>query len=60
VLTGKQPEDAADIPAAGKARVDRKGTVNQSDHGADLLAKAGQYESRIGEDARVVLGLLER
>ena len=59
-LTGKYPEKAAHIPAAGKARVDRKRTVNQSDHGADVLAETSQYQSRIGEDARVVLCRLER
>src|SRR3954447_3486558 len=41
-LTGHQPEDAADVPAAGVVRVERQGAVNQRHHGADVLAEMGQ------------------
>jgi hypothetical protein len=58
-LTGKHPENAAHVPAAGKARVDRKRTVDQPDHRADILAEIRQGEGRVGEDARVILPHLE-
>jgi hypothetical protein len=59
-LTGKYPEKAAHITAAGKARIDRQRPIDQADHRADVLAETSQYQSRIGEDARVVLCRLER
>ena len=49
-----------DQPAAGKARVERERTVDQPDHGADILAETSQRKGGVGEDARVVLGHLER
>ena len=39
VLTGKYPEHAAHMPATGEARVERHRTVDQADHGADVLAE---------------------
>ena len=60
VLTGPDPENAAQIPAAGEARVERQRTVDQPDHGADILAEIRQHEGGVGEDARVVLRHLER
>jgi len=38
-LTGQHPDNAAQIPAAGIARVERERTVDQPDHGTDILAK---------------------
>src|SRR3954454_17246667 len=60
VLTGPDPESAARMPAAGKARVERERTVDQPDHGADVLAEIRQQEGGVGEDARVILSRLER
>src|SRR5215469_922489 len=40
-LAGKKPQCAADIPAAGKAGVERQRSVNKGHHGADILAKIG-------------------
>ena len=53
-LTGKGPENAADMPAAREARVERERTVDQPDHGADILAEPRQHIGGVGEDARVV------
>src|SRR6266481_3195361 len=53
------PENAADIPAAGKARVERQRTVDQRDHGTHILAEIGERESGIGERAGIVTGHLE-
>src|SRR6516164_5587484 len=58
-LTGPDPEKAAQIPAAGEARVDHKRTVDQPDHGTDVLAEIGQHEGGVGEDARVVFSDLQ-
>src|SRR4030081_1610169 len=60
VLTGPDPEGAARTPAAGKARVERQRTVNEPDHGADVLAEIRQHLRGAGEDARVVLSHVER
>src|SRR5215831_1193319 len=59
-LTGMYPEKTADIPAAGEARVERERTVDQPDHGTDVLPELTQHESGVREDARVVLPRLER
>ena len=59
-LTGPEPENAAQKPAAGVARVERQRTVDQPDHGADILAEISQHEGGVGEDGRVVLPDLER
>src|SRR4029077_13861318 len=59
-LAGPDPEGTAQIPAASIARVEREGTVDQPDHGADILAESSQHEGGVGKDARVVLSLLER
>src|SRR6266478_7464306 len=60
VLAGPEPEKAAYIPAAGEARVERERTVDQPDHGADVLPELAQHESGVREDAGVVLPRLER
>src|SRR5215813_8640125 len=60
VLTGPGPEAAAKMPAAGKARVECQRTVDQPDHGADVLAEIRQQGGGVGEDTRVVLPGLER
>src|SRR5215831_10281439 len=60
MLTGKYPEKAAHKPAAGVARVQRKRAVDQSDHGADILAEYSQYVGGVGEDARVAFPHLKR
>ena len=57
-LAGPQPEDAADVPAAREARVERQRAVDQRHHGADVLAEIGQREGGIRQDARVVAGHL--
>src|SRR6516164_3530327 len=59
-LTGPDPEHAAPIPAASEARVERQRTIDQPDHGADILAEIRQRLRGIGEGARVVLRHLER
>src|SRR6516162_10208309 len=59
-LTGPEPENAAQIPAAGVARVQRQRTVDQPDHSADILAEIRQHEGGAGEHARVILNGLER
>src|SRR5438132_8066194 len=59
-LTGKGPDDAAQIPPAGEARVERQRTVDQPDHRTEILAQLSQYIGSVGEDARVVLRHLER
>ena len=38
-LTGLDPKNSADIPAAGVAGVQRERAVDQPDHGVDILAK---------------------
>src|SRR5580700_4709860 len=60
VLTGIYPEHAAQIPAAGVARIERQRAVDQPDHGADILAEIRQSIGGVGEDTRVVLRHLER
>src|SRR5438270_11773376 len=60
MFTGKYPNNSAHEPASGKARVKRQGTVDQPDHGTDILAELSENKSCIGEDARVVLCRLER
>jgi hypothetical protein len=59
-LAGKHPENTAQIPAAGEARVERERTVGQPDHGVDILAESRQHEGGVGEDARIVLARPER
>src|SRR5712672_815573 len=59
-LTGPEPEKAAQIPAAGEARVECQRTIDQPDHRTDILAEISQHGSRIGESTRVVLPHLER
>jgi hypothetical protein len=59
-FTGKGPENAAQKPAAGEARVERQRSVDQPDHGTYVLAEMSQNKGRVGEDARVVLRHLER
>src|SRR6266478_688775 len=60
VLTGEYSEKATQIPASGKARVERECTIDQPRHSAYILAQLGPHEGGVGEDARVVLRRLER
>ncbi len=60
VLTGPQPQDTTQKPAAGEARGERQGAVDQRHHGADILAEIGQNKGGVGQDARVVPRHLER
>jgi hypothetical protein len=59
-LAGIYPESPAQVPAAGKARIERQRPIDQPDHRTDVLAANCQHEGGIGEDARVVLRRLER
>ena len=54
-----QPQHAADVPAARKARVERQRTIGQCRHRADVLAEKREREGGIREDARIVVGLLQ-
>src|ERR1700730_12601740 len=60
VLASPEPQTAAQIPAAGEAQVERERTVEQPDHGADVLAELSQHPGGGSEDARVVLPHFER
>jgi len=60
VLTSPDPYKAAQIPAAGEARVERQRAVNQPDHSADILAEICEHEGGVGEDARIVFLCPER
>ena len=59
-LPGPQPEQAADVPTAREARVERQGTIDQRHRGTDVLAEIPEDERGIGEDAGVVTGHLQR
>jgi hypothetical protein len=59
-LTGPDPQKATHIPAASEARVKRERTVDQSDHGFDILAKIREHKRGVDEYARVVLSHFER
>src|SRR5947209_7083819 len=59
-FTGKGPEIAAPKPTAGEARIECERTVDQPDHGTDVLAEIGQHEGHVGKDARIVVPYLER
>src|SRR3979411_2148368 len=60
VLAGHDPYHAAQIPAAGVVRGEPERTVEEPDHGTDVLAEIRQHEGRVDKDARVVLSHLER
>src|SRR5439155_11688824 len=64
VFAGNVPDDAAHIPAASEARVERQRTVDQPYHGtdilADIVAEMRQHEHGVGEDAWIILSNLER
>src|SRR5437016_12929 len=59
-LAGIYPDLAAQVPPAGEARVERERTVDQPDHGLDLLAEIREHEGGVGEDAWVILRSIER
>ena len=40
-FAGPMPEDAADVPPTCEIRIEREGTVDQRNHGADVLAEIG-------------------
>ena len=48
------------MPAARVTRIQRKSTVDQGYHGADVLAKEAQRERGICYDDRVIRGHLQR
>src|SRR6516165_722632 len=52
-LARPSPEDAADVPAAGVARVECQRAVDQPHHSADILAEIGQCLGSIRQDARI-------
>jgi|HubBroStandDraft_6_1064221.scaffolds.fasta_scaffold33304_5 hypothetical protein len=52
----KKPENAADMPTPCKIRVQRKGTIDQRNHCADILAEIGQGEGGIDNNLRIVSG----
>ena len=60
VFAGVGPQNAAQIPAAGKARVERERPVHQPDHRSDILAEISQHVGGVSQNARVVLRRLER
>src|SRR6202035_4338801 len=60
VLTGPEPQNATQKPAAGEARGQCEGTVDQRHHRTDILAEIRQNKRCIGQDARVVARHLER
>src|SRR6266851_2005219 len=59
-LAGIYSENAAHIPAAGEAWVEHQRTIDQPDHGADILAEPSQDPGDVGQDAWLVLCRLER
>src|SRR5215471_13766941 len=50
------PELTADEPAAREVRVERQRTIDQRQHGADVLSEIGQRDRGIRQNARVVAG----
>ena len=58
-LTRKPPQDAANIPTARIARVERQRTIDQPDHRPDVLAEIGKRKAGIGKRARVVASDLQ-
>src|SRR6516165_349011 len=59
-LAGPMPEDAADVPPTCEIRIEHEGTVDQRDHGADVLAEIGQREGGIRQDTRIVAAHFQR
>ena len=59
VLTGPEPENATQKPAAGEARGEHEGPVDQRHHGTDILAEIGEDKGSVDQDAWVVLRHLE-
>src|SRR5712664_3946155 len=55
-LARVNPQAAADVPAAGEARVERQCTIDQVHHGADVLAEISQRLCGIRQYARIVAG----
>src|SRR5205807_5448433 len=60
VLTGNIPQNAAHIPAAGEARIQRQRPVDQSNHGADILTEMRQHERGVDENTGIILCRLDR
>src|SRR6516162_6037353 len=58
-LTGPQPGYATRIPAAGIARVEREGAVDERHRHADVLDKLRQHDRRISANAGVVVRHLQ-
>src|SRR5215831_9876821 len=59
-LAGPQTKETADIPSAGGARVERKGALDDRDHGVDVLAELRQHKGGIGENRGVIARSFKR
>ena len=59
-FTRPQPDDAAGIPTAGVAWVEREGTVDQRHWHTDILAKLRQNDRRVTENCGVTVRHPER
>src|SRR6516162_273655 len=53
-LARPMSENAADVPPAGEAGVERQCTIDQCDHGADVLAEIRQRHGSIRKNTRIV------
>src|SRR5580704_9823142 len=58
-LSCVQPEGGAAVPTACKIRIECEGTIDQGDHGADILAEIGECLGGIRQSARIVSANLE-
>src|SRR5215469_5190012 len=58
-LAREKPENGADVPTACKIRVECEGTIDQRDHGADILAEIASGEGDIDNGVRIVAGHLQ-
>src|SRR6266567_5036230 len=55
-LSRPHPQVPTEVPATREIRVERQRTVNQCNHGAEVLTEIGQREGGICEGARLVAG----
>jgi len=60
LVTGPQPQPPAYSPAAGEARIEVEGAVNQRDCWLDVLSKISEDRSDIGDRARIAGRGLQR
>ena len=59
-LARPKPQAAADVPSAGKARIEDQRAIDQSHHRADVLAEIRQRQRSVDENARIVARHLQR